>query len=178
MAVNLASAFMRSVANHHLKVCNMKFLEPEIIKVQDDRSEYDGGRWLYCETNLNRIAKGESKYVKWNSNAGQIFKNISCNSSKVCGGKSRLAKMKYSEVLQCFSHWTFEHTNEALLVCDLQGIYVEPKPKEKDGEQEAKEEKKKKPQKNEKKEEKKKKPDSYLPTFILTDPVIQKPTRR
>lgn len=96
---------------------------------------------------------------RWNANNGKVMNHSQHLSAKRCNlsflnksaakshdTKALLQGLPYHGFLQAFSHWTYEITGQAILVCDLQGIFKMPQQKKR------------------------------APTFVLTDPVIHEPS--
>ena len=61
----------------------------------------------------------KGKFTKYNSNNGFVYKGASKKSPTIVlkGGEARL-----TDFLQAFSHWTYVHSDQRLLLCDLQGV--------------------------------------------------------
>ena len=91
--------------------------------IQDTR-ERKRALWGQTKKGIS-VSKRSTGYKKWNNNARWVYDHKQKESYSPCLPSGTpdepLEGALYSDALQAFSHWTYEHSKEAILIADLQG---------------------------------------------------------
>lgn len=118
-ASDLADAFNRTLkitpslqpTDESLKIPLVTFLRCSVYEYEDQNGEN-------CGMLVEKFLKG--KFTKFNSNNGYVKETDHKPSLDL-----QVGQVHVSDFLQAFSHWVYHHTDNQILLCDLQGVYDE-----------------------------------------------------